>query len=276
VARKGSRSTACRDAEHGQACTKQQDSIGRFKRGQAGVLLVKVSTAKSATIKAGQALLRTTASKTTKQDWHALVAYSTEPPSPAAQANDVAVQAATAVADIAARERHLHDDAVVGTLDAVAHQARTAMQDACTHAQEADLTGGFNAGCAALLANLHSIIAAGEAVIRAALAHTAAIQGHLHACWQRAGSLPGQCQQPATLAPSSICTMLEIEHLVRWEQEEDDQQKVDRFAVGSMTELEPVLRQELRFETVFCDGTRGRIKRVPTMLRPKAKARRYK
>jgi hypothetical protein len=259
----------------------QHDHIGRFKRYHVGyrgarVPLVKISTAKSATIKAGKALLRTTASKTAKQDWHALVAYSTEPPSPAAQAYDVAVQAATAVADIAARERHLNDDAAVGTLDVVAHQARTAMHDACTHMHEADLTGGFNAGCAALLANLRSIMTAGEAVIRAAPVHTAAIQGHLHACRQSVGSLPSQCQQPASLAPSSICTLLEIEQLVRWEQEEDGQQKVYRFAVGSMTELEPVLQPELRFETVFCDGSRGRMKRVPTMLRPKAKAVRYK
>jgi hypothetical protein len=161
--------------------------------------------------------MRTTAFKTANQDWHALVAYSTEPPSPAAQAYDVAVQAAMAVADIAARQRHLRDDAAAGTLDAVAHQARppsyrTAMHDACSSAHEADLTGGFNVGCAALLANLHRLIAAGEAVTKAAPMHTAAIQGHLHACWQSAGSLPGQCQQPATLAPNSICTLLEIEH----------------------------------------------------------------
>jgi hypothetical protein len=30
------------------------------------------------------------------------------------------------------------------------------------------------------------------------------------------------------------------------------------------------------FETVFCEGTRGRMKQVPTMLRPKAKSGKYK
>jgi hypothetical protein len=44
---------------------------------------------------------------------------------------------------------------------------------------------------------------------------------------------------------------------------------------GDMTELELVSPPELRFETVFCDGNRGRMKRIPNMLRPKSKAGKY-
>jgi hypothetical protein len=71
------------------------------------VSLVRLSTAKAATIKAGKALVRTTATKTAKQDWHALVPYSTEDPSPAAETCHVVVQAAAAVADLAERESSL-------------------------------------------------------------------------------------------------------------------------------------------------------------------------
>jgi hypothetical protein len=255
--------------------------IGFFKETEIGprgrrVPLVKLITAKAATIKAGKALVRTAAAKTAKQDWHALVAYSMEDTSPAAEACDVIVQAAAAVAELAAREGSLREGAAESSLDEAARQVKAVMRDAGRHAQEADESSGFNAGCASLLADLHSVIAAGEAVVRKAPAQAAAIEGHLLACRQCSESLPDLCQQPANPAPSSICTVLKIEHLVRWEQEEDGQRKVYRLAVGDMTELEPVVQPELKFDTVYCDGSRGRMKRVPTMLRPKPKAQKYK
>jgi hypothetical protein len=79
-------------------------------------------------------------------------------------------------------------------------------------------------------------------------------------------------------APWSICTVLpvEIEHLVKWEQEEDGVKKIYRMAVGETVKLEPVSQLELRFDTVYCDSSRGRIKRVPTMVRPKPRAPKYK
>jgi hypothetical protein len=195
--------------------------IGRFKHKEVGprgecVPLVRLSTSKAATIKAGKALVCTIVTKIAKHDWHALVPYSTDS-SLAAEKCDVMVKAATAVAELAEKESSQCKEAAVNTLDAAAYQARAVMRDAGRHAREADLSGGFNAGCAALLANLQSIITAGEAIMRAARAHMAAIQGHFCACRQRAEILPGPCQQPANPAPSSICTVLEIERLVKWE-----------------------------------------------------------
>jgi hypothetical protein len=76
------------------------------------------------------------------------------------------------------------------------------------------------------------------------------------------------------MTPSSICTFPEIEHLVEWEQEEDSVCKVYCLAFG--VEVEPVLQPELRFNTTFCDVSRGCMKQEPTMLRPKPKAPKYK
>jgi hypothetical protein len=47
------------------------------------------------------------------------------------------------------------------------------------------------------------------------------------------------------------------------------------MAVGEMMELEPVGQLELRFDTVYCDSSRSRMKRVPTMLRPNPRAPKY-
>jgi hypothetical protein len=70
------------------------------------------------------------------------------------------------------------------------------MRDAGRHAQEADESSGFNAGCASLLADLHSVIAAGEAVVRKAPTQAAAIEGSLFAC--RHASVQRACQTCAS------------------------------------------------------------------------------
>jgi hypothetical protein len=155
------------------------------------VALVKLSTSKSVTIKAGnagKALVRTAAALTAKYDWHALVTYSMEDTSPVAQACDVIVQAAVVVAELAARDSSLHEEAEEQARDHAARQAKAVMRDAGRHAQEADESSTLNVGCASLLAALHSVIAAGEAVVRKAPVQAAAIEDHLLA--------PAVCRKP--------------------------------------------------------------------------------
>jgi hypothetical protein len=66
---------------------------------------------------------------------------------------------------------------------------------------------------AALMGALHSTIAAGEAV--AMHDHKSSSAGYFLMCRLCVKSLPGQWQQPASLAPTSMGT----EHLVPWDQE---------------------------------------------------------
>jgi hypothetical protein len=88
--------------------------------------------------------------------------------------------------------------------------------------------------------------------------------------------LVGPCKQPADPSPASMCTLLEIEHHVKREEEVDGESRMYRLAVGDRTQLEAVSRPDLQFERVFCDGSRGRRKRVPTLLEPQRGARSYK
>jgi hypothetical protein len=106
----------------------------------------------------------------------------------------------------------------------------------------------------------------------------AALQREMWHCRQLADQLPAKCIEQADPAPASMCMLLEIEHLVRWEEvdEVDGMKRTYRLAVGNMTQLEAVSNPALGFETVFCDGSRGRRKRVPTLLTPQPGARSYK
>jgi hypothetical protein len=69
-------------------------------RGQI-VPIVELSTAQAASIKDGKSLVRSRSSPNAKQDCHALVPYSLEEPSPAAEAVQAAVLAAQAAVELA-------------------------------------------------------------------------------------------------------------------------------------------------------------------------------
>jgi hypothetical protein len=60
-------------------CCRRGDSRGFNKK---PVRLVLLSTSTSATIKGGKALVRTNKSRTSKEDWHALVPYALDGSSP--------------------------------------------------------------------------------------------------------------------------------------------------------------------------------------------------
>jgi hypothetical protein len=84
----------------------------------------------------------------------------------------------------------------------------------------------------------------------------------------------GHCTQQ--LEPGSICTVLEVERLLLWREQRDGKMLTRRLATGVMTELVPAGSAVHGYEMAFCDGTRGRRKRVPTMLTPAAgKGRSY-
>lgn len=90
---------------------------------------------------------------------------------------------------------------------------------------------------------------------------------------ERAAAADAMEQQRAGLGsepacPSSWHTVLEVAHVLRWTQG----QEVFWLAVGSMTELEAVKcgapALEHVYEAGYCDGSLGRRKRFPSVLKP--------
>jgi hypothetical protein len=75
----------------------------------------------------------------------------------------------------------------------------------------------------------------------------------------------GYTQDPE---PGSICTVLTVERLLLWSEQRNGEKMTRRLAMGVMTELVPAGSAEDGYEMAFCDGTRRRRKRVPTMLTP--------
>jgi hypothetical protein len=159
-------------------------------------------------------------------------------------------------------------------------QAWIAAETAKQHAAEADQHVGYTE---ALASNLHKVASIAEKAVDMAQARQAPVQDHV----VRAANVAGDCRLaahqlehkrrlPINPAPASMCMLLEIEYLVKWEQELKGKSRVFRFATGNMTELQCVQNTLLGFETAFCDGSRGRCKRVPTLLTPARGARSYK
>jgi hypothetical protein len=292
------RSVERNHGEDGMRVTRslEADKVGRMKRnvvgprGQ-GVPLVELSTAQAASIKDGKALVRTRSSRNAKQDCYALVPYSLEEPSPAAEAVQAAALASQAVSDWA---RVLTGGANTPSESGIsAAAARNAMgiaregaEAAHFHAAMADTSAGYSTAAAALVDALNHVadgatkaldVEEGPSPVHLTQ-QRAALQREMWHCRQLADQLPAKCIEQADPAPASMCMLLEIEHLVRWEEvdEVDGMKRTYRLAVGNMTQLEAVSNPALGFETVFCDGSRGRRKRVPTLLTPQPGARSYK
>jgi hypothetical protein len=254
-----------------------------------GVPVVELFTASTASIKNGKSLVRTQSSRNAKQDCHALVPYSLEEPSPAAEAAQAATLAALAVSHMASE---LTEDSCTlsnsGISAATAREAmamaRAGAEDAQRHAAVADASAGYNAAAAGLVDALNQVAAAVAKALSVSEApvhlveQRAALQRQMHHCCQVADQLPAKCMQPVDPAPASMCMLLEIEHLMRWEEVDDSngEKRTYRLAVGNMTQLQAICKPALNFETVFCDGSRGRRKRVPTLLTPQPGARSYK
>jgi hypothetical protein len=264
--------------------------VGRMKpnaigpRGQ-GVPIVELATAQTASIKDGKSLVRTRSSRNAKQDCYALVPYSLEAASPIAEAAQVASSAAAEIAVLAQELTGATN--IIGMSDRSHEEAMEAAQLALAaaeaakqHAATAEASAGYNEAAIALVHDLYQLgQAADKALTLAGSSPTrlsAVVTLAAEHCRELAEQLPAKCSQPADPEPASICTLLEIEHLVRWEEEVDGERRIHRLAVGDMTQLEAVSRPDMQFETVFCDGSRGRRKRVPTLLKPQRGARSFK
>jgi hypothetical protein len=252
-------------------------------RGQ-GVPLVELSTAQTASIKDGKSLVRTRSSRNAKQDCHALVAYSLEESSPAADAAQAATLAAQAFIDLSSvliGETATESESSIFTTAAreAMGMAQAGAAAAQRHAAMMDASAVYIPGAAALVDAWNQVAESAVNALRMADGsspeHLTALQREMLNCRQLADQLPTHCMQPADPAPASMCMLLEIEHLVRWE-EVDGEKRTYGLEVGEMTRLEAICKPALCFETVFCNGSRGRRKRVPALLTPRPGARSYK
>lgn len=71
--------------------------------------------------------------------------------------------------------------------------------------------------------------------------------------------------------PTSVCSVLEVQELLRWQQStEEGRDKVYWLVLGTMTALRPVSSDKPGcahvYEQGFCDGSHGRRKRFPSLL----------
>jgi hypothetical protein len=136
------------------------DKVGRMKRNMAGhrgqiAPRVELSTAQAASIKDGKSLVRSRSSRNAKQDCHALVPYSLEEPSPAAEAVQAAVLAAQAVGEPTSVLTGDTSTPSESSISAAAARegmsmARKGAEAAQCHAAMADASAGYNAaagGC---------------------------------------------------------------------------------------------------------------------------------
>jgi hypothetical protein len=241
-------------------------------RGQ-GVRMVDLITAKAASIKDGKCLVRTRTSRNSKRDCYALVPYSLEEaPSALAEAPQVAALATAAIANLAdglSGETSIsHGEAMEAS-----RLAYTAAEAVKHHAVD-EGSAGYREAAEAVADALKVVVDAAERALSAV--QTSSQRLAVAKAAQDCLDVAANCLQPADPAPASICTLLEIDHLVKWEEEVDGERRIYRLAVGDMTLLEAVSRPDLQFETVFCDGSRGRRKRVPTLLKPQQGARSFK
>jgi hypothetical protein len=227
----------------------------------------------TATIKGGRSLVSTKGKGGAKQNWHVLVPYTTEEPSPAAQAADVARVAADVIADLVATVPCTSSSP--SEAQAFLAVARKAAEAAQRHVAPSERSPGFNADAKAIEEAVKKVAEAAQSTlawvttnlieVQRSAAATATMQA-MHHCQKVAQELPFTCAVPANPAPPSICTLVEVEHLVKWQQERDGRSLTHRLAVGLMKPLNPVTNMLLRFDTKYCDGSRGRRKRVPTMF----------
>jgi hypothetical protein len=231
-----------------------------------GIPLMRLSTAQTATIKGGNSTVRTKAKSSAKQDWHALVPYTTEELSPAAEAAEVSASTAVAIAEAA--KALPCTSATPSLLEVLAADARTAAEAAQRHVAASEQTGGYNEAAQEVRRAVSRVAQIAEAALGQLhdTATTSQVAQAMQQCKAAAIQLPEKCAAPTDPAPPSMLTLLEVEHLVKWEQEVDGRTLMRRLAIGIMKPLQPVANQLLQFETVFCDGSRGRRKRVPTML----------
>jgi hypothetical protein len=187
-----------------------------------------------------------------------------EAPSALAEAPQVAALATAAIADLAnglSGETSIsHDEAMEAS-----RLAYTAAEAVKHHAVD-EGSAGYREAAAAVADALNQVVDAALWALSAV--QTSSQRLAVEKAAQDCLDVAANCKQPADPAPANMCTLLEIDHLVIWEEEVDGERRIHRLAVGDMTQLETVSRPDLQFETVFCDGSRGRRKRVPTLLKP--------
>jgi hypothetical protein len=117
---------------------------------------MELSTAKTATIQGGKALVRTGGKDIAKEDWHVLVPYTLEEAAPAAQAAELAMAAAAATVDLVVAVCGAGTSAVDGG-ELLQRQVRIAAETAEQNAAEADQHVGYTEAAVALASDLHKV-----------------------------------------------------------------------------------------------------------------------
>jgi hypothetical protein len=185
--------------------------LGRFKPLQvgprgAGVPIVQLSMASTATIKGGRSLVSIKGKSGAQQNWHVLVPYTLEEPSPAAQAAEVARAAADATAELAA--------AMPGTsshqseADALAEVARSCWQLAQRHVAPSERSPGFNADAKAIGETLKKVVEAAQSTLALMTTSSSAVaiatRQAIQRCQNVAQELPLKCHVPSNPEPLSM------------------------------------------------------------------------
>jgi hypothetical protein len=278
-------------SDDGMLVTREIASRALSEEGEDGALVVQLSSSKTASIKHGTALVRTQVSSLSRQDFHALVPYTTEDPSPAATvaacANAAADTAPAIIAALQDVESALPPGAVSDTrwvkLQEAVSGAQAAAAGCCSNLEEADQHADWTMQVATvvLMANkvcekvseiaeiceeVGGIVApeAGEAVRAAKVS--------VQKCMDAVVAVQhGADYPPAESSPGSICTLMKVERLFLWRQNG----VCRRLVQGTMTNLVPVGSAENGYEQIYCDGSRGRRKRVPSMLIPDPRLKPY-
>ena len=285
-----------------------QNEEGVTDKSGFGVPKVRLTCSPTATINSGAALLRTDRKQLKKQDWHALVPFSVEvfPPVAAAEAAQAAVQSLTqlrselegliqqlekaqaeAVTETSRDLQSAKESADRAEFYALTAEEKTelrALQATDSEARAGIKTFGDEERTTQQLAQAAGMTALQVAErLKGAVDSLRPVNGparqtceslykeasqYARECCQLARALPEQCALPPNPSPESHLTVLEVQHLLRWQQKKDGREITRRLAVGKMRPVKPVQNAQLQFETVFCDGTLCRRRRVPSMLKP--------
>jgi hypothetical protein len=259
------------------------------KTGEDGKPAVQLSSSKTASIKHGTALVRTKKASLSRQDYHVLVPYTTEDPSPASAVAACARAAADAAADMLAAlhnaEGTLPPDAVSDAqraqLQAAVSAGQAAAAGCCSNAEEADEHAGWTMHVATVVRLAEQVCENVGTVARiceeapdgplepAAREAVRVAQESVQECTEALGAICHGAEYPtAEQSPGSICAVLTVERLFLWREKGAAGDVCHRLVQGTMTDLVPAGSVENGYEQIYCDGSRGRRKRVPSMLTP--------
>jgi hypothetical protein len=271
--------------DDGMAVTHELQAGALAQEAEDGKPLVQLCSSKTASINEGASLVGSKGSSLSREDYHALVAYSTELPSPAASL----AMAASAAADAASRMLAVLQDREPPGNTSIADdwadlkrsidEAQVAAALCSKEAGEADQHAGYSEHVVATehacqdvcvrVAHALDICEAMEGWGDSAAQQIGnAARDSIRECRVVGASMPRGDGYTQDLEPGSICTVLTIERLLLWLEQRNGEKMTRRLAMGVMTELVPAGCAEDGYEMAFCNGTRGRRKRVPTMLTP--------